>query len=249
MNPFSDRMMGTYYAFGALSGLDDNCEEFINNASENVTEVSKVVEADETLETAIKRGLCDKASKITIELLKTVEPMTIINDMIIPALDEIGQGFEHKTVFLPRLLMSADAAKASFAEIKRSMPENENQNGEKIIIATVKGDIHDIGKNIVKALLSNYGYDVIDLGKDVPPDVIAEAAKKHRARLVALSAMMTTTVGAMEETIKMLSDVDCKVLVGGAVLTADYAKQIGADYYAKDAMESVRCAEQFFKNN
>ena len=245
MNPFSDRMMETYYSFVALHGLDENFEKYINNVMVTQKPESQNIIVDDTLENAIKNGLSEKASKLTAELLKSNAPMSIINEMIIPALDEVGKGFEAKTIFLPRLLMSADAAKAAFEEIKRSMNDPSQQKGEKIIIATVKGDIHDIGKNIVKSLLMNYGFDIIDLGKDVPPERIYEATINYKAKLVCLSALMTTTVGAMEETIQMLKDVDCKVMVGGAVITSDYAESIGADFYAKDAMEAVRIAEDY----
>lgn len=245
MNPFSDRMMETYYSFLALNELDSNCEQYIE-AMSGEEKVQNIVQDEETLESAIIRGLVEKSAKITNELLKTTPPMTIINEMIIPALDEVGKGFETKKVFLPKLLMSADASKAAFDAVKSSFSSTNAKKGEKIIIATVKGDIHDIGKNIVKTLLSNYGFDVIDLGKDVPPEAVVEAVKTHNAKLVGLSALMTTTVGAMEETIKQLSPLDCKVVVGGAVLTAEYANKIGADFYAKDAMETVRIAETLF---
>lgn len=246
MNPFSDRMMETYYSFVALHGLDENFEKYIENIGTNKIVETKNNIADDTLASAIKNGLSEKASKLTVELLKSNDQLKIINEMIIPALDEVGKGFEAKTVFLPRLLMSADAAKSAFEVIKNSMDDPTQQKGEKIVIATVKGDIHDIGKNIVKSLLMNYGFEIIDLGKDVPSKTIYEAVINYKAKLVCLSALMTTTVGAMEETIQMLKGVDCKVMVGGAVITADYAESIGADFYAKDAMEAVRIAEDYF---
>ena len=173
--------------------------------------------------------------------------MAVINEQIIPALDVVGQGFEKKTVFLPQLLMSAEAAKAAFDEVRKTMPAASEQ-GPAVILATVKGDIHDIGKNIVKVLMENYGYRVIDLGRDVPPEKILEAALQNDIRLVGLSALMTTTVPAMEQTARLLraEKPDCKVVVGGAVLTQEYADMIGADYYAKNAMETVRYAEQVF---
>jgi len=247
MNPFSDRMMESYYSFVALRGLDDNFDNYINNVSGVTSNSNNIIENDDDLQGAIKNGLSEKASKITAELLKTTDQLDVINKMIIPALDEVGKGFEAKTIFLPRLLMSADAAKASFEVIKLSMDDLSQPKGEKIVLATVRGDIHDIGKNIVKSLLMNYGFEVIDLGKDVPPECIYDAVKTHNARLVCLSALMTTTVGAMEDTIKLLSNCECKVMVGGAVITSDFAKSIGADFYAKDAMEAVRIAEEFLK--
>jgi 5-methyltetrahydrofolate--homocysteine methyltransferase len=246
MNPFSDRMMEVYHSFIALHGFDENFENYINNFNITANTETKSNIIDDTLENAIKNGLSEKAAKLTFELLKSNDQLKIVNEMIIPALDEVGKGFEEKTIFLPRLLMSAEAAKSAFEEIKRSMNDSMNQNGEKIIIATVKGDIHDIGKNIVKSLLMNYGFEIIDLGKDVPPENIYNTVIEHNAKLVCLSALMTTTVGAMEETIQMLKGVDCKVMVGGAVVTSEYAESIGADFYAKDAMEAVRIAEELF---
>lgn len=199
---------------------------------------------------AITKGLKDRAASLTEESMKTMEAIEIIDGKLIPALDIVGKGFEEKRVFLPQLLMSAEAAKSAFDVIKQVMLSKgvaEEKKG-RIILATVKGDIHDIGKNIVKVLLENYGYDVIDLGKDVEPQLIVDTAKKENIRLVGLSALMTTTVPAMEETIKKIREagLDCKVLVGGAVLTQEYADMIHADKYAKDAMESVRYAEQIF---
>lgn len=197
---------------------------------------------------AIIKGLKEQAAAITAEMLKTVSPLDLIDTQIIPALDIVGKGFEEKTVFLPQLLMSAEASKSSFDVVKASMASNGEASKGRIILATVKGDIHDIGKNIVKVLLENYGYEVIDLGKDVPPELVCETAIKEEIDLVGLSALMTTTVPSMEETIKQLREKrpQCKVVVGGAVLTQEYADMIGADYYAKDAMETVRYAEHFF---
>jgi len=179
--------------------------------------------------------------------LEEKNSLEIINEDIIPALNEVGKGFEQNKVFLPQLLMSAEAAKAAFDVIKEKMKNEENgENNKKctVVIATVKGDIHDIGKNIVKVLLENYNFDVLDLGKDVCPEKIVEAVKEKNAPVVGLSALMTTTVVSMEETIKLLKNEApfCKIVVGGAVLTEDYAKKINADYYAKDAMETVRYA-------
>ena len=197
---------------------------------------------------AIIRGMAGPAADLTEDALKNSAPMEVINSQIIPALDVVGKGFEKGTVVLPQLLMSAEAAKAAFEVVKsRLAGENQESKGT-IVIATVKGDIHDIGKNIVKVMLENYGYTVIDLGKDVAPEKIVDAALKYDAKMVGLSALMTTTVGAMEETIRQLriAAPAVKVMVGGAVLTQEYADQIGADYYAKDAMEGVRVADLVF---
>ena len=200
-----------------------------------------------SLNRAILKGFKDDAAQITKEMLKSREPLSIINEYIIPALDTVGQGFEKKTIYLPQLLMSAETAKAAFEEIKLSLSGNANENKKcAVVIATVKGDIHDIGKNIVKLLLENYGFSVCDLGKDVPGEEICAKAVELHAPIVGLSALMTTTVPQMEETIKLLrKDAPwCKVIVGGAVLTEEYANAIGADKYAKDAMESVRYADE-----
>ena len=255
MNPFSDAMMKVYYSYRALHGLDDNCADYITffeNYTETVaTAVQSAPQKTEAeykslLQRAIVKGLKEQASELTKELLKTEKPLDIVQNEVIPALDIAGKGFEEKTFYLPQLLMSAEAAKASFEKIKAAMSGKES-GGVKcpIVIATVKGDIHDIGKNIVKLLLENYGYQVADLGKDVPPEDIVNKAIEINAPIVGLSALMTTTVPAMEETIKLLREKAprVKVIVGGAVLTKEYADAIGADKYAKDAMEAVRFAE------
>ncbi len=247
INPLSDSMMNAYYSFNALRGFDDNCAEYIENAAE--TQLVPVSSGTFDLKTAIIKGMKTEAGDCAKELLKNTAPLDVINDYIIPALDVVGDGFEKNKIFLPQLLMSADSAKAAFDEIKVHLTlAGEKQESEnKIVIATVEGDIHDIGKNIVKVLLSNYGFDVIDLGKDVKCEKVLEEAIKHDCRLVCLSALMTTTVPNMEKTIKLIHEnTDAKVLVGGAVLTKSYAKMINADYYAKDAMESVRIAKAYF---
>lgn len=247
INPKSQGMMNAYYSFNALAGKDDNCSEYIQSA----TVVDTTVQSSElTLIDAIVKGMKEESAKCAKLLLKDSEPLDVINNHIIPALDKVGDGFEKNTIFLPQLLMSADSAKAAFDEIKAHMviSGNAQVKGEKIIIATVEGDIHDIGKNIVKVLLENYGFDVIDLGKDVKCEKVLEAAIKENVKLVGLSALMTTTVPNMEKTIKLLHEnTDAKTFVGGAVLTKDYAKMIHADWYAKDAMESVRIAQEFFE--
>lgn len=198
-----------------------------------------------TLERAIVRGLKEQAAQLTRNLLAEKQPLDIIRDDVIPALNLVGEGFEKKTVYLPQLLMSAEAAKAAFEVIKESMAGGSGAERYPVVLATVKGDIHDIGKNIVKMLLENYGFAVTDLGRDVPPEAVVEAANRLQAPLVGLSALMTTTVPAMEETIRLLRKEApfCKVVVGGAVLNEEYATAIGADHYAKDAMETVRYAE------
>ena len=239
--------MNAYYSFNALMGYDDNCTEYIESVTVSGTAPTAVSVFD--LKTAIIKGIKEDAGACAKELLKATAPLDIINDYIIPALDVVGDGFEKNKIFLPQLLMSADAAKEAFNEIKAHLvlTGQEKKSENKIVIATVEGDIHDIGKNIVKVLLSNYGFDVIDLGKDVKCEKVMEEAVKNNCRLVALSALMTTTVPNMEKTIRLIHEnTDAKVLVGGAVLTKSYAKMINADYYAKDAMESVRIAKSFF---
>ena len=195
---------------------------------------------------AIERGMAKPAADATREALLTRNALDIINEDLVPALDVVGQGFEKGTVFLPQLLMAAEAAKAAFAVVKESMAGSAQESKGRVILATVKGDIHDIGKNIVKVLLENYGYDVIDLGKDVPPETIVETALRENIRLVGLSALMTTTVVNMEETIRQLHEQkpDCRIVVGGAVMTQDYADKIGADCYGRDAMTTVRYADE-----
>lgn len=279
MNPNSDEMMKAYYSFCALKNLDVNCEEFIgfaeslpkpdkNNGSGSApaggagsgsvggngagANGANAAGGQDPLVHAVVKGLKERAGSITGDYLKEKESLEIIDGYLIPALDIVGSGFEKKTVFLPQLLMSAEAAKASFDVIKDKIAKEGSKGTSKgtVVISTVKGDIHDIGKNIVKVLLENYGYEVIDLGKDVDPTVIVETAQKTDAALVGLSALMTTTVPAMEETIKLLRESGCraKVCAGGAVLTQEYADMIGADKYVKDAMETVRYAEEIFMN-
>lgn len=247
INPNSRPMMNAFFSYKALAGKDESCQEYIKSAVD-----TEIVQKTENLDlkTAIIKGMKEESARCAKELLENTESLVIINDYIIPALDVVGDGFEKNTIFLPQLLMSADSAKAAFDEIKAHfvMSGTEQVKGEKIIIATVEGDIHDIGKNIVKVLLQNYGFDVMDLGKDVKCEKVLEEAQKNNVKLVGLSALMTTTVPNMEKTIKLLHDnTDAKVFVGGAVLTRDYAKMINADFYAKDAMESVRIAQEFFE--
>lgn len=246
MNPYSARMMEAYYSFNVVKGLDDNCMDFINFASQQEAQPTVKQESSLTLKEAIEKGLKEKSSEITTAMLGESAPLDIVNSHVIPALDDVGKRFEEKKLFLPQLLMSAEAAKASFEVIKAAMAADGNSVKKgNIVIATVHGDIHDIGKNIVKLLLENYGYNVIDLGKNVPPETVLNAVIENHAPLVGLSALMTTTVPAMEETVKLVKEKApwCKTVVGGAVLTQDYADKIGADKYAADAMESVRYAE------
>lgn len=255
INPSSEEMMKSYDAFVALMGYDENCTEYISKYA--VTDDQKAqpsVQAANagniSLKYAIEKGLKEEAHRVTKELLGSREPLQIIQEELIPALNVVGDGFEKGTVFLPQLLMSADAAKIAFAVIKDVLAASgeEEEKKEKIILATVKGDIHDIGKNIVKVLLENYGFEVLDLGKDVAPEIIVDKAVEENIRLVGLSALMTTTVVSMEETIRQLriAKPDCRVMVGGAVLNQEYADMIGADFYGKDAMQSVHYAQQFF---
>lgn len=251
MNPYSADMMRTFYAFKALKGMDENCAEYISRSGEFVSTFQPALQNGVSLSgtsplmDAVIKGLKEKAVEATKELLFTKAPLDIVNDDIIPALNKVGEGFEKNIIFLPQLLTSAEAAKCAFEQIKAVSAKNGEATKGRFVLATVHGDIHDIGKNIVKLLLQNYGFDVIDLGKDVPPEVIVKAVLETGAPLAGLSALMTTTVPAMEETIKQLRAHApfCKIVVGGAVLTEEYAASIGADKYAKDAMETVRYAE------
>lgn len=246
MNPYSERMMEAYYSFNVVKGLDENCMDFINFASRQEVQPTAKQVSSLTLKEAIEKGLKEKASEITTAMLGNSAPLDIVNAHVIPALDNVGKRFEEKKLFLPQLLMSAEAAKASFEVIKATMSaDGSSVKKGSIVIATVHGDIHDIGKNIVKLLLENYGYNVIDLGKNVPPETVLRAVTDNHAPLVGLSALMTTTVPAMEETVNLIKENApwCKTVVGGAVLTQDYADKIGADKYAADAMETVRYAE------
>lgn len=256
MNPYSADMLKTYYAYKAIRGLDENCADYIAAAARFVAAAAAPKAAEQKaalpagqseLQYAVIKGLKEQASAITKTMLHSVAPLEIVNHEIIPALNTVGIGFENKTVYLPQLLMSAEAAKSAFEAIKMFMSGTTGAANKGIfVLATVHGDIHDIGKNIVRLLLENYGFDVVDLGKDVPAEVIVNTVKEKHAPLVGLSALMTTTVPAMEDTITMLKAEApwCKTVVGGAVLTQEYADKVGADSYAKDAMETVRYAEQ-----
>lgn len=245
INPNNEMMKKAFDASMALMNQDAQCMHYISSYSKQVEE-KKSENPEISLSFAIQKGIQDRVKEITTSLLETKEPLGIIDEELIPALDLVGKGFEQGTVFLPQLLMSAEAAKASFEVLKAKMEQNQSLSKGKIILATVQGDIHDIGKNIVKVLLENYGYEVLDLGKDVAPEVIVKTAISEEVKLVGLSALMTTTVKSMEKTIELLhkEKPDTFVVVGGAVLNQEYADQIHADHYAKDAMATVRYAEQ-----
>ena len=254
INPNAKAMRQAYDTFCVLGGYDAQCMNYIENyaVTDAPNAAAKPAAAKLNLTDSIIKGLKDQAYRATEEELKTKEPMEIINGELVPALDVVGQGFEKGTMFLPQLLMSAEAAKAGFEAIRQYVQSHGEAQEKKatIVIATVKGDIHDIGKNIVKVLLENYGYEVIDLGKDVPPEKIVETVVDKHAPLVGLSALMTTTVVNMEESIKELHKEApwCKIMVGGAVLTQEYADMIGADFYGKDAMQSVYYAKRLLNS-
>ena len=257
INPNSEAMMRAYYSFNALMDRDPQCGDYIAiyggapavSLGKTLTKNSggSASGAGLSLGATIEKGLKEDARRAVEEALKTQDSLEVINSEMIPALDRVGKGFEAGTVFLPQLLMSAEAAKAAFEVIKDRMAGSGQvqQKKGKIILATVKGDIHDIGKNIVKVLLENYSYEVIDLGRDVAPELVVETAIAQNVPLVGLSALMTTTVPSMEETIRQLREKApaVKVMVGGAVLTQEYADTIGADAYCRDAMASVNYAE------
>ena len=264
MNPFSAEMMTVYHSYRALSGLDENCADYISYMSSRtaapgpayetaekayVPSAEKASEEADTtpLRRAVCKGLKELAAKECAKLLEHAEPMTVVTGEIIPALDAVGADYEAGRLYLPQLLMSAEAAKAAFEQIKKAVPAGRGGSSKcTFVLATVHGDVHDIGKNIVKLLLENYGFDVKDLGKDVPEEDVVRAVVKYHAPLAGLSALMTTTVPAMENTVRLLHERApwCRVIVGGAVLNEDYAKKIGADAYGRDAMDTVRYAEK-----
>ncbi len=260
INPSSEDMMKAWHAYHALMNLDANCEKYIDRygaapagsagTGPAGSSGTGTASAALSLSAAIEKGLREDAHRITAELSAERSPLDLINEELIPALNHVGDGFEKGTVFLPQLLMSAEAAKSAFSVLKEKMDrsgEVQKKLGT-VVIATVKGDIHDIGKNIVKVLLENYSFDVIDLGKDVPPERIVDIVLEKNVKLVGLSALMTTTVVSMEETIRQLREKApwCRVMVGGAVLNQEYADMIGADFYGKDAMQSVHYAQELF---
>ncbi len=249
MNPYSTEMQKIYYSYNALIGIDESCADYIAYASDKKVETLSA-DTDITLEGAIIKGLKRDAREITKRLISTTPPLEIVNKHIVPALDCVGDDYEKGKSFLPQLLMSAETANIAFDVVKEAIPKGEGASLGDIIIATVKGDIHDIGKNIVKVILQNYGYTVHDLGKDVLPEDVVEYAKKTGVKLVGLSALMTTTVPSMEETIKQLKayDESIKIMVGGAVLNQEYAEMIKADKYVRDAMEGVRYVKSYYNN-
>ena len=268
MNPGSEDMMQSYRAYCALAGLDPQCMEYIGTyaGTQDPVRVTAVAgspgkaggagtgtpakggSSSMSLIECVSRGMAESAAAAARKELEEKEPLALINEELIPALDKVGKGFEKGTIFLPQLLMSADAAKAAFEVVKETMKGQAQKIKGRIILATVKGDIHDIGKNIVKVMLENYGFEILDLGKDVAPETIVDAAIRENIELVGLSALMTTTVVSMEETIRLLHEKkpDTKIVVGGAVMTQEYADAIQADCYAKDAMATVHYAEEVF---
>ena len=257
LNPNTEAMMAAVRCYHLLMNLDENAREFIaayGNVSVSTTITGSPAAASPTVSGAprslseiVAAGLKGDAAAATRALLETTAPMDIVDGVLIPALDQVGAEFEAGRVFLPQLIQSAGAAQAAFEVIRDALADsgsNQDSRGP-IVLATVKGDIHDIGKNIVRVLLENYGFAVIDLGRDVDPAAVAEAVRVHHAPLVGLSALMTTTLGSMADTIRLLREqvLPCRVMVGGAVLTPEYAAQMGADYYARDAKESVDIAK------
>ena len=262
MNPLSDAMTGAMVSYRTLTERDANCGEYIRFA-DSLPEKAAASAASagnrgkeatgegnpQGLRRAVVKGLCREAARLAREALEGgTDGLDLIRNEIIPALDEVGKGFEEKRIYLPQLMMSAEAAESAFGEVRvRSVKTEKPENRCRVVVATVKGDIHDIGKNIVKLLLENYGFEVTDLGKDVPPEEILAAVERLHAPVCGLSALMTTTVPAMAETVELIHEKApwCRVMVGGAVLTEDYAREIHADGYGRDAMASVRLAERF----
>jgi 5-methyltetrahydrofolate--homocysteine methyltransferase len=251
IDPTSDVMMSVYYSFLALNGQDENCGNYVAKFG-SLEEKEKPLDVSHklSLEQAVFKGLSKEAIEKTEKLLKDgMAPLDIVSNVLMPALDKIGEDFEKGTIFLPQLLSSAESAKSAFNVINTAISASGQVVEKKgtIVLATVEGDIHDIGKNIVKVVLENYGYEIIDLGRDVKIEKVVDAAIKNDIKLVGLSALMTTTVDNMRKTIvKLREKSGCKIMVGGAVLTQDYAKEIGADFYAKDALASVKIAEEVF---
>ena len=247
MNPYSDAMMDSYHAFRVLEGLDEGCRDYIAYAA-SAPKTETVADNSIDLSAAIVKGMVKEAGVAARKILESCAPTAVIDEYIIPALSNVGKAFEEGRAFLPQLLMSAESATAAFDAVKEKLPKGSAEKGS-VILATVKGDIHDIGKNIVKVLLESYGFKVIDLGRDVAPERILEEAKRTGCALVGLSALMTTTVPAMEETIALIHKElpEARVIVGGAVLTQEYAQSIKADKYCKDAMEAVAYAKEFYE--
>lgn len=252
MNPADQGMMEAVASYRVLMGLDGDAEDYINQYGNNQNDTMITASSNSktiSVQAAILKGLKEEARTATIELLQTDEPLAIIEQHIVPALNEVGALYEKQTIFLPQLIKSAEGAKAAFDVLREKMADMKQEEGNgkvKVVLATVFGDIHDIGKNIVKVIMENYNFEVIDLGKDVAKETVVEAVKKWQVKIVGLSALMTTTVGSMKETIELLRKEapEVKVIVGGAVLTSDLAEFVGADYYAKDAMETVKIASR-----
>ena len=252
VNPNQREMMDAVAAFRVLSGEDDQCRDYIARfaavSAVPTGQTAPVLSGVSTLEEAVARGLKADAARLAKALLQTEDGLTLVERRLIPALDSVGEGYERGTVFLPQLLSAAQAAQEVFEAVRASIVEKGGAPVKKgkLIVATVRGDIHDIGKNIVKTVLENYGYEVVDLGRDVPPETVAQAAAAQEASLVGLSALMTTTLPAMEETVRRLRALERPpvVFVGGAVVTPEYAARIGADEYARDARQSVEIARR-----
>ena len=264
INPNDEDMMSAIYAFNVLKNVDENATRYIERYADYQVETSKRVKNDAgdggpsgevsgesaDIFRCIEKGMKADTVSAVNKLLENHSEMELVNDFLIPALDNVGKGFEKGTIFLPQMLQAATAAQAGFDIIKTRLAESDSESvslGD-VVIATVKGDIHDIGKNIVKVIMENYGFRMIDLGRDVPVETIVDTVVEKNIKLVGLSALMTTTLKSMEDTITAVKAAapDCKVMVGGAVLTADYAEKIGADYYCKDAMKSVEAAQEVF---
>lgn len=253
INPNDEAMIGAIKAYKVLANIDKNSVDYIECYNNVTAQVAKPEDTQVTLSYAIENGLKSEAATITEKMLADTDPMVIVNQHLIPSLDKVGADFENNKIFLPQLIQSANVAQVCFDVIKTNLSKSDNapESKGKIILATVKGDIHDIGKNIVKVLLDNYGYTVVDLGRDVDPQLIVDTAIQQNITMVGLSALMTTTLKSMEETIKLIRNAkelkSCAIMVGGAVLTPEYAEKIGADYYCKDAKEAVDIAKKVLK--
>ena len=239
INPCNAMMTNAILAFNALRGTNDDLDAFVNNAVAQ-DDPKPIADATMTLSDAVRRGLKEDSVSLTRLALETMDPMCIINDMLIPTLNTVGSDFENQKIFLPQLISASEACKEAFGIIKEQFAQGGTQKGL-VVLATVKGDVHDIGKNIVKVIFESYGYKVVDLGKDTAKETVMEAYEQHNPTVIGLSALMTTTVLSMEETIKYLKEngVKCPIFVGGAVLNHQLAEQINADYYTKDALEFV----------
>ena len=273
MNPSSEEMMAAVYAYNVLTNRDKQSGRYIARYADQVPASAALAKAMQDkaassvpaaaeaagpavsgpyapLMKAVEQGLKGEAAACTKALLAEKEPLELVDEALIPALDIVGVKYEKGKLFLPQLLQAASAAQSAFDEIKTAIAQRGGAGASKgrIVLATVKGDVHDIGKNIVKVILENYGFEVIDLGRDVPVETVVETVREKDVHLVGLSALMTTTLKSMEETIAALhaAKLDCKVMVGGAVLTPEYAEKIGADWYAKDAKQSADIAKEFF---